>query len=177
MRSGKLSRIVGVAASVPWVWPIVPLVTVAAVGQWWGITEAKVTAAACGLLGIGIALGLAVGGGRAGARHEPKTESTADSPRLRPAGVALPEYDPQSPHSNSPRPADLRGARLDNACLAGADLRQADLRGAVLIGADLTNADLTGARLGPLDELSIAPTLPGRSPYSSGRDTVAPAPG
>ena len=57
--------------------------------------------------------------------------------------------------------ADLAGADLVGAALAGGDLRAADLRGALLVGADLSSADLRsacllgadlrGARLGGAD--------------------------
>ncbi len=161
MRSGKLGSVLAMAARSPWVWPVVPLVAVAAVGQWRGVAAAEAATALLGSAGVGIAIGLALADGRTSTRHIPGNQSEAAQSAMRPhTGVPV-ERDRAAPQSDSLRTADLRGARLVNTRLAGADLRQADLRGAVLTGADLSgavlagadlsDADLTDARLGPLD--------------------------
>jgi hypothetical protein len=153
---GKLSRISSVAARSPWSWPIAPLVAVAAVGQWRGTTAAVILAAGFGAVAIGIAIGLSVAGGRAGARHTLETQSGTDPPKARSSTASLDgassTEDITALSTTFPRTVDLRGARLTNTTLVRADLRQADLRGATLMGADLSGADLTGARLGPLDD-------------------------
>jgi hypothetical protein len=161
VRSGKLGSVWALAARSPWVWPILPLVAVAAVGQWRGVAAAEVAAAVFGSAGVGIAIGLALSVGRTGARHIPGNQSEAAQSGMRPHTRAPVERDRAAQQSNSLQTVDLRGARLANATLAGADLRQADLRGAVLTGAnlsgavlagaDLSDADLTDARLGPLN--------------------------
>lgn len=137
----------------PWTWPILPLVAIAAVGQWVGVMAAEEAAGACAAVVLGIAVGLTVAGRTEAPRQNPgasprrtPTESLAPAA---PAGSTRPH---PKVHQNLQRAVDLRGARLVNTMLVRADLRQADLRGAVLSGADLSGADLTGARLGPLEE-------------------------
>ena len=144
------------AAKSPWFWPIALLVAVAAVGQWVSVTAAETTAAGCGAVGIGIVIGLAVAGERAGNKEpalgaSPVETALASSP---PAGAPLEAGAVSGGESH--RIVDLRGAHLVNTLLVRADLRRADLRGASLAGADLSGADLTEARLGPLDESSAA---------------------
>jgi hypothetical protein len=139
----------------PWFWPVLLLVSVAAVGQWASVTAAEALAAGCGCLGAGIAIGLIVTGSQVGHREPPplsgknpnldvtEPESSSADPQPRTEAVASIE---------TPQVVDLRGAQLTNATLIRADLRGADLRGASLAGANLSGADLTGAHLGPLDE-------------------------
>jgi Pentapeptide repeats (8 copies) len=149
-RQGKLRRIPRAVKS-PWFWPVVPLLAVAAVGQWVGLTAAAAVAGVTGAGAIGIGIGLALAGERLVAQR-----SQAESPpgtklsRAYPGGT--PKGDVLESHADPARIVDLRGARLINALLVSADLRHADLRGAILTGADLSGADLTGARLGPLDD-------------------------
>ena len=145
------------AAKSPWSWPVFALVTVAAVGQWAGVTMAEAVAAGFAAIGIGIAIGLAIAG-KLEDRRKPSGSGTSETGST--SGLQSPaNRDPQEPDPHPRRTVDLRGARLVNAILVSADLRQAnlrqaDLRGATLTGADLSGADLTGARLGPLDESS-----------------------
>jgi hypothetical protein len=140
-----LGRIPSAVVKSPWFWPLVPLVAVAAIGQWVSIAMAELVAAACGVFGFGIVIGLTLAGGKAGA-PPPENEQGASSPQTPSSGDG-----DGSAHEN-PGTTDLRGARLVNAKLAHANLRRADMRGARLTGADLSDADLTGAWLGPLDE-------------------------
>lgn len=161
VRTGKLSQITSVVARSPWSWPVLPLVAIAAVGQWRGATAAEAVAVAFGAVGIGIAIGLALAGGRTRGRHASEPTPGANPSKTRshgasPSGLSA-EVDTRASRPNSARTVDLRGAKLTNTMLVRAnlryaDLRQADLRGATLKGADLTGADLTDARLGPLDE-------------------------
>lgn len=153
----KLSRLPSVAARSPWSWPIVPLVAVALVGQWRGMTAAGAVAAAFVAVGIGVAIGLTVAGRQASVLQAPAAQLDEDPPKTRSLGTpsveASAEKHVRAPGANSSqRTVDLRGARLTNTMLVRADLRHADLRGATLMGADLSGADLTGARLGPLDD-------------------------
>lgn len=154
-RVAKLGRVLSATTTNPWLWPIVPLIAIAAVGQWSGITAAKVVAGACGAIGIGIAIGLAAAGWRGGAGHPARTLGTV--PRetgpasVQPGGPSA-ETDTKEPAPNSPQTVDLRGAQLINTKLVRANLRHADLRGANLKDADLTDADLTDAVLGPPDD-------------------------
>lgn len=152
----KLRGFTSAAARSPWSWALVPLVAVAVVGQWGGMTAAEVVAAAFAAVGIGIAIGLASSVGRGAARRSFKTPSGGESAKAPSSGVSPEEMsakrDARPPRPNSPRIVDLRGARLTNTMLVRADLRKADLRGATLTGADLSDADLTDARLGPLDD-------------------------
>ncbi len=147
------------AAKSPWFWPIALLVAVAAVGQWVSVTAAETTAAGCGAVGIGIVIGLAVAGDRAG-NKEPTGATLAASPvETAPASspsAGAPVEAGAVSGGESHRIVDLRGAQLVNTLLVRADLRRADLRGASLAGADLSGANLTEARLGPLDESSEA---------------------
>lgn len=143
------------AAKSPWPWPTFALVAVAAAGQWAGVRFAEVVAAGFGILGIGVAIGLAVAS-KVEDRREPsghRRQLSDASPSGAGATLRSPpiDRDPKETSSPSRRTVDLRGARLANATLVHADLRQADLRGATLTGADLSGADLTGAQLGPLD--------------------------
>jgi hypothetical protein len=140
-----LGRIPSAVVKSPWLWPVVPLVAVAAIGQWVSATAAEEATAACGVLGIGIVIGLVLAGKKAGAPQSLEGEEGASSPEAPSSGEG-------GSVQQDPGITDLRGARLVNAKLAHADLRRADLRGARLTGADLSGADLTGACLGPLDE-------------------------
>ena len=141
-----LGRIPSAVVKSPWFWPLVPLVAVAAIGQWVSVTVAKQVAAACGVLAIGIVIGLTLAGGKAGA-----PQSSEDEPE--PSSLQTPSSgDGGESTRENPGTTDLRGARLVNAKLTHADLRRADMRGARLTGADLSGADLTGACLGPLDD-------------------------
>ncbi len=161
VRIGKLSQIPSVVARSPWSWPIVPLVTIAAVGQWRGATAAEAVAAASAVIGIGIAVSLALAGRRTRGRHASEPTPRANPPKTRsrgasPGGLSA-KVGAKASRPHSGRTVDLRGAKLTNTILVRAnlryaDLREADLRGATLTGADLTGADLTDARLGPLDE-------------------------
>jgi len=150
------SRILSMAARSPWSWPIVPLLTVAAVGQWGSVIAAEAVAGAFCAVGVGIAIGLAVAGRRTRPRHAPRAQSDEGRSKARPLGASSATTSAGTgAEAHVPNPArtvDLRGARLTNTMLVRADLRQADLRGATLAGADLSGADLTGARLGPLDD-------------------------
>lgn len=141
-----LWRIPSAVLSSPWSWPLVPLAAVAAIGQWVSVTAAREAAAACGLCGIGIAIGLALAGARAGAAPSARNQQRGTSPQAASAGQD------GGPARQDPGITDLRGARLVNAKLVDANLRRADLRGASLSGADLSGADLTEASLGPLDD-------------------------
>lgn len=151
----QLSPTLSAAARSPWSWPLLPLLTVAAAGQWGSVVAAEAVAGAFAAVGLGVTIGLAIAGRQATPRqsrtqtdkHAPKTQTPAPSSVMAAGGS-----DALARASNPPRVADLRGARLANTLLVSADLRQADLRGAVLAGADLSGADLTGARLGPLDD-------------------------
>jgi Pentapeptide repeats (8 copies) len=143
-----LWRIPSAVLSSPWCWPLVPLVAVAAIGQWVSVTAAEEAAAACGVCGIGIVIGLVLAGAKAGAVPLARKEQRSTSPQAPSNG-----QDGGSAQQD-PGITDLRGARLVNAKLVDANLRRADLRGATLTGADLSGADLTGARLGPLDDTS-----------------------
>jgi hypothetical protein len=140
---GAAKRVLS-AINSPWFWPVIPLLAIAAVGQWVSVTAAEVVAAGFAAIGIGVLIGLAVAGGRRGVRHTPDPTRPAATPAstapVDVAGTAL------------PRATDLRGAMLANTTLVRADLRHADLRGATLTGADLSGADLTDARLGLLEE-------------------------
>lgn len=152
----QLSRTLSAAARSPWCWPILPLLTVAAVGQWVSVLAAEAVAGAFGAVGLGIAIGLAIAGRQVMPKRR-ETRSGKSSPQSQPPGAssaATSSGAGTQPVTPSPaaRAADLRGAKLANTKLVRADLRQADLRGAVLAGADLTGADLTGAHLGPLDD-------------------------
>lgn len=139
-------------AGSPWAWPILPLVAIAAAGQWVGVMAAEVAAGACAAVALGVAVGLTVAGRAEAPRPDrgssPRRIPTGGSARAAPAGTTR----PGPGTANVQRTVDLRGARLVNTMLVRADLRQADLRGAILSGADLSGADLTGARLGPLEE-------------------------
>lgn len=160
------SRIASAAARSPWFWPIIPLFTVAAVGQWGSALAAEAVASFFCVLGVGIAIGLAVGGGRASSRPEPVTQSAEHTPKAQPPREPTPVTsagaDAKAPMLNLSPAADLRRARLANTMLVRADLREADLRdailagadlrGAILAGADLSGADLTDARLGPVED-------------------------
>jgi hypothetical protein len=150
----KLNRISFAPARSPWSWAIVPLVAVAAVGQWAGRTAAELVAAGCGAVGVGIVIGLTIAGRHGVAPQGPKPPTSAKASHEPPTGESSgrpsAETGSKVPPSNLCRTVDLRGARLTNAKLVRADLRQADLRGALLMEADLTDADLTDARLGPL---------------------------
>lgn len=141
-----LGRIPSAVVRSPWFWPLVPLVAVAAIGQWVSVTTAELVAAAFGVFGIGIVIGLTLAGGKAGARPSPENEQGASSPQALPSGAG------GGSARDNPGTTDLRGARLINAKLVHANLRRADMRGASLTGADLSGADLTGACLGPLDD-------------------------
>ncbi len=156
VRVGNLSQVLSVVAKSPWSWPTVPLITVAAVGQWRGAVAAEAVAAAFGAVGIGIAIGLAVAGGRTRRRHPSENPLGSSPSKARShdasGGELSAEADAKAPGRTAVRTVDLRGAKLANAVLVRADLRQADLRGATLMGADLSGADLTDAHLGPLDE-------------------------
>jgi len=158
----KLRSIPLAVVKSPWSWPILPVVAIAAVGEWGGMAAVEAVAAVCGAAVIGLAIGLAVAGTRGGAQHAPGSRPSTgtqgtQSPGVSSSGAAV---EGNVPHPGSPRIADLRGARLTNSILVGADLRQADLRGANLVradlsGANLVEADLSGAnlteaRLGPL---------------------------
>jgi hypothetical protein len=144
------------AANSPWLWPIVPLLAVAAVGRWVSAPAAGAVAAACGATGIGIVIGLTIAGER-GAQRALRIAQEGNVPEAESSGGRSPDTpaDGTSVAEERPRPlqvADLRGARLAHTMLVRADLRRADLRGATLTGADLTGADLTDALLGPLEE-------------------------
>ena len=148
---GAVKRVLSAVDS-PWFWPIMPLLVVATVGQWVGLTAAEVVAAACAAIGIGVVIGLVIAGERDGARRAP-----ADSPELSTSQVSPPSPSVAGTSADAgrtvrPQAADLRGALLTNTTLVRADLRRADLRGATLRGADLSGADLTDALLGPLEE-------------------------
>ena len=142
-----LGRIPSAVVKSPWFWPLVPLVAVAAIGQWASVTVAEQVAAACGVLGIGIVIGLTLAGGKAGAPPSAENEQGESPPQV-------PSTREGGGSAVNPGTTDLRGAQLVNAKLAHANLRQADMRGAKLTGADLSGADLTGACLGPLDDTS-----------------------
>jgi hypothetical protein len=142
----SLGRIPSAVAKSPWFWPVVPLVAVAGIGQWVSITVAQLVAAACGVFGIGILIGLTLAGGKADASQSSENVQGASSAQVPPT------EDGGGSAQEDPGITDLRGARLVNAKLECANLRLADLRGAILTGADLSGADLTGARLGPLDD-------------------------
>ena len=141
-----LGRIPSAVVKSPWFWPLVPLVAVAAIGQWVSVTVAEQVAAACGVFGFGIVIGLTLAGGRVGARQSSENEQEASLPQTHSSGGG------GGSAQEDPGTTDLRGARLVNAKLVHANLRRADLRGARLTGADLSDADLTGACLGPLDD-------------------------
>jgi Pentapeptide repeats (8 copies) len=163
-RIAKLGRILSAATANPWLWPIVPLIAIAAVGQWSSVTAAKVVAGACGAVGIGIAIGLTAAGWRGGPGHPSRTtpetapretRSSSAPPRGPSAKTDAKGSAPNSPQTVDLRGAqtvDLRGAQLANTKLVRANLRHADLRGANLKDADLTEADLTDAVLGPYDD-------------------------
>jgi hypothetical protein len=155
VRVAQLGRILSAAARSPWSWPIVPLLTVVAVGQWGNAIAAAAVAGAFCAIGLSIAIGLALVGRPTSPRNASRTQSDDGAPNARPpsASRAGPSSgaDAQAHAGNPSRAADLRGARLTNTTLVRADLRHADLRGAILAGADLSDADLTDARLGPLD--------------------------
>jgi Pentapeptide repeats (8 copies) len=157
-RVAMVSRIPLAVVSSPWSWPIGPLVAIALIGQWRGMSAAEVTAAICGAVVIGMAVGLTIAGRRVVvSRSRPGAGTpTAQSSSAPPTGTQAPG-ETGAREVEAPRRADLRGARLTNSLLVradlrGADLRGADLRGADLRGADLTGADLTDAQLGPLDD-------------------------
>jgi hypothetical protein len=144
------------AANSPWLWPIAPLLAVAAVGQWVGVTAAGAVAAVCGAIGIGIIIGLTMAGDR-GARRALRLSQEMETPAAESPGTQLRRASPGEMLAETGEPvplraADLRGARLAHTRLVRADLRRADLRGATLTGADLTDADLTDALLGPLED-------------------------
>ena len=141
-----LGRIPSAVVNSPWFWPLVPLVAVAAIGQWVSIRVAELVAAGCVVLGFGIVIGLTLAGGKAGAPPSAENDQGKSSPQDPSAGEG------GGSASANPGTTDLRGAWLVNAKLAHANLRQADMRGARLTGADLSGADLTGACLGPLDD-------------------------
>jgi hypothetical protein len=150
----QLRRTLSAAASSPWLWPVLPLLAIAAAGQWGSVLAAEAVAGAFGTVIIGIAIGLTLAG-RPVIPKRPKQQPPDQSPK------GLPDAASPTGPPNPTRAADLRGARLTNTTLVRADLRcvdlrEADLRGAVLTEADLSGADLTGARLGPLDDDSPA---------------------
>jgi hypothetical protein len=152
----RLSATLSAAVRSPWSWPLLPLLSVAAVGQWGSVHAAEAIAGAFGAVGLGVTIGLAIVGGQATPRRSGGTQSGGNTPEAQASAassvVSAGGSDASARASTSPKVADLRGARLANTLLVSADLRQADLRGAILAGADLSGADLTGARLGPLDD-------------------------
>ena len=148
----KLLRRIPSAVGSPWSWPVVLLVAVAVAGQWGGAKAAEIAAAACGVVGVGVVIGMTIAGHRGVPapdadhpgtnRPQARQEAASSGPGPAPGGTA------QDPRQG----VDLRGARLVDTLLVHADLRQADLRGAIMTGADLSGADLSGARMGPLDD-------------------------
>lgn len=149
------------AINSPWLWPIVPLVAVAAVGEWAGATAAEAVAASCGAIATGIVIGMGVAGTRAFVHQaRPPSADRQVQPTVAVGGTSGDDPAGQAPATESAgneqaapaRIVDLRGARLVHTVLIRADLRRADLRGASLMGADLSGADLTDALLGPLED-------------------------
>lgn len=87
----------------PWFWPLIPLVTLAVIGQWVSIRMAELVAAGCVALGFGIAIGLTLAGGKAGAPQSADNDQDESSPQKPSAGEA------DGSATANPGTPDLRG--------------------------------------------------------------------